>query len=303
MEELGVTNGQDSLVASQLTILYRLDSLSQEVEVRPLSVEEGISTYFGSSSFLNIKEFAPYVLLTSPVEDKSQKLFRLVPGKQGAPLHHTVQQQVWFMPIMLVMFALYGWIYKNFSKLMVQDFKEFFYPNGRENVPSYSVGETSRMKVLLHIISVFSVSIFAYFVLVDFFHYTPRPFGISFLGVLLVFVIYVIFKMLTMRLLCYVFFNRDVLSSVRSYFSTITSTLAMVLFVVSIFAAYAPNVIASTSLYVGLIFCAIAVLLYLYKILSIFFTGMSSLFYLILYLCTLEILPAIVLVLTLVGIV
>jgi len=53
----------------------------------------------------------------------------------------------------------------------------------------------------------------------------------------------------------------------------------------------ATNVAAISSI-VG----AIAVLLYIYKIVSIFFSGLTSIFYLILYLCTLEILPTVVLV-------
>ena len=61
--------------------------------------------------------------------------------------------------------------------------------------------------------------------------------------------------------------------------------------------------IHQAALYVGLGFCVIAVLLYVFRILSIFFKGISSLFYLILYLCTLEILPSIVLVVGLMSVV
>ena len=99
------------------------------------------------------------------------------------------------------------------------------------------------------------------------------------------------------------FFDSKVWNELKQYFLTLTSMLSISLFVVDVIAAYAPNMVANAALYVGLGFCAIAVLLYVFRILSIFFKGISSLFYLILYLCTLEILPSIVLVVGLMSVV
>ncbi len=235
------------------------------------------------------------------VQEKS--LISSIPSKEGEPRKQLVQQQVWFMPLMLLLFVLYGWVTSAYSKVLSQEFKEFFYPKSRNDMFTASMVEVSKMKALMHTLSIFSITIFCYFVLTNLLHHKPSSFGISCLMLLLVFVAYVMFKFLVTRLLCYVFFDGKVWIALKQSFSTLTSMLAIALFVVDVIAAYAPDMMAIVALYVGLGLCVIALLLYVFRILSIFFTGISSLFYLILYLCTLEILPSIVLVAGLMSVV
>lgn len=234
---------------------------------------------------------------------KEKSFTSIIPSKEGEPRKTLIQQQVWFMPLMLLLFFLYGWVTSSFSKVLSQEFKDFFYPKSRNDVYDASMGDVSKMKVLLHSLSILSVTIFCYFVFTGLFHHHSNSFILSSLMLLLIIVLFIAFKLLIGRLMCYVFFDKNVLKNLKRTCSSLFSMLAMTLFCVDIVAAYAPEMIAVIALYVGLGVCIVALLLYLFKILSIFFTGISSIFYLILYLCTLEILPSIILVMGLMSVV
>ena len=250
------------------------------------------------------KYFSEYKISTSEKKNVGEKSFiSIIPAKEGEPRKQLIQQQTWFMPLMFLIAILYGWVMTSYTKTLSQDVKEFFYPNNRNDVMTSEVAEISRMKALMHVLFVFSITIFSYFVLTNLMYHKPSSFGLSAFMILLVFVGYMVFKFLVTRLLCYVFFDSKVWNELKQYFLTLTSMLSISLFVVDVIAAYAPNMVANAALYVGLGFCVIAVLLYVFRILSIFFKGISSLFYLILYLCTLEILPSIVLVVGLMSVV
>lgn len=81
---------------------------------------------------------------------------------------------------------------------------------------------------------------------------------------------------------------------IRSFITTFVVG-GLLLFPIVVGMIYAPPAILMTLTYIGLIIIAIGVLLVLFKAFQFYFTGFSSLCYLFLYLCTLEILPILLL--------
>lgn len=223
-----------------------------------------------------------------------------IPSIEGTPLAETLQQQVWFTPLMFLFFAFYTMSVMRYASVFLRDLKTFFNPTpGR--LHSATVPEVSHVRRLPLYLSVFPLALFAYWVR-DLWGITSNlSIGMLLLYLVAVVSAYILFKIGTIRLLTYIFFDDDVYVKLKLSYDTVLIVLSAVLFVVDIFITYSSY--AEISIYVGFLVCVFAVLLYLLKLFIVFFHGLPSLFYLILYLCTLEILPSAAFCLGLVGIV
>lgn len=223
-----------------------------------------------------------------------------IPSIEGLPKTDTLQQQVWFTPLMFLFFALYAMSVARYSSVFIRDLKTFFNPTpGR--LHSATVPEVAHVRRFPLYLSVFPVALFAYWVR-DYWGFSSElSIGMLLLYLIGVVCVYILFKIGTIRLLTYIFFDEDLHLKLKLSYDTILIFLSAVLFVVDIFITYSS--FPEISIYVGFLVCIFAVLLYLLKLFIVFFSGLSSLFYLILYLCTLEILPSAAFCLGLVGIV
>lgn len=214
-----------------------------------------------------------------------------VPRNEGVHLHHQIQQEVWFVPLMFILFWGFGLVLSARFAYITQALREFFYPKSRSNVFSDRITDEFGFKSAMTVLSFSTITIFCQLVLHNLFHVSGYEGLHGCLSILLALVGYFIFKTLSTLYICTIFFDKSTFSTVRHSYTTLVFALCMTLFPFVVLASFTAPIIANYSLIAGCIICAIAVLLYLYKILSIFFSGLTSIFYLILYLCTLEILP------------
>ena len=217
-----------------------------------------------------------------------------VPSEQGVEKVDTYRQQVWFTPLLIVMTFTLGMLLTRRFKLYIQDVKAFFYmTNLTTNVSDSRMG-LFQFRFMTFSVSALSVTLFCCFILEDMLKYSPESFLFSFLRLLSAVLLYVFVKLLLNRIMCYVFFDRARLESINKHYFTLITFFGFSLFFVVLLIAYGQGIIINIALWIGIILCCLAVIFYLYKIFEFFFTGVSSLFYLILYLCTLEILPTVV---------
>lgn len=107
--------------------------------------------------------------------------------------------------------------------------------------------------------------------------------------VLLLWIKYIIFSLLS-----YIFFNKKQTAPFTSTYFTIIFGLGVVLLPLVAFQTLVALNFVPWLQIMSIIACIIAVLLVLYKIIQIFWLDYYSIFYIILYLCTLEILPILV---------
>lgn len=106
---------------------------------------------------------------------------------------------------------------------------------------------------------------------------------------------FLIFKEGTGRMLAFVFLDKSSFRLMHeSYFNTL-SYLAITLFPILILQIYFPDNLKVYAATGGLILCIIAAILIIIKLFQIFFHKSISFFYILLYLCTLEILPLMIL--------
>lgn len=227
---------------------------------------------------------------------KEKKFLSEIPSLPGIELPASIHQEVWFVPLMLLMFWGFGMVLSSRFSYIVQATREFFYPKNRSNVFSDRITDEFGFKSAMTVLSFSTITLFCHFASTDLLHYHSQYSFHSLWMMLFLFIGYVAFKLLSIFYLCTIFFDKGIFKVVRHSYATICFALCMALFPIVILASFADHAIARYALILGCVFCAITVLLYLHKIVSIFFNGLISIFYLILYLCTLEILPTIVLI-------
>ncbi|MCB9018323.1 MAG: DUF4271 domain-containing protein [Prevotellaceae bacterium] len=217
------------------------------------------------------------------------------PSKDGVPLQVNVQMQMWFTPFVFLMFVLYvvglafsrHTFWREMKGLLLPSFEDAFYGN--------TAKEEFQNKVFLFFLSVINVSLFVYFCFNG-----EGTLSVNYPFVLAMFAVSVLMfyllKILLLRLICFTFFDPKTYIKVERTFLLIRSMSGMCLIPVLLIAAYSPSVLLIPSLYVGVAMYALLEFIYLLKMVSLFFKGTFSIFYLILYLCTVEILPVIALV-------
>lgn len=269
-------------------VVASVDSLIHEVtieEITPYSLEEGMDDYF-TLTMGAINRIKSYARPLYTIEG--------IPSKEGVERVDTFRQQMWFTPLMVVLSFTVGMLLTRRFKLYIQAIKTFFFmTNSSSNFSNTRMG-LFQFQFLTFSVSAISVTLFCSFILEDMLNFVPQSFLLSFVKLLCAVLLYVMVKLILNRIVCYVFFNRTLLDNINKQYLTLITMFGFSLFFVDILVAYGPAIMVQGVLWIGILICCLAVILYLYKIFEIFFTGVTSLFYLILYLCTLEILPTVV---------
>ena len=269
-------------------VVASVDSLIHEVtieEIIPYSLEEGMDDYF-TLTMGAINRIKSYARPLYTIEG--------IPSKEGVERVDTFRQQMWFTPLMVVLSFTVGMLLTRRFKLYIQAIKTFFFmTNSSSNFSNTRMG-LFQFQFLTFSVSEISVTLFCSFILEDMLNFVPQSFLLSFVKLLCAVLLYVMVKLILNRIVCYVFFNRTLLDNINKQYLTLITMFGFSLFFVDILVAYGPAIMVQGVLWIGILICCLAVILYLYKIFEFFFTGVTSLFYLILYLCTLEILPTVV---------
>lgn len=269
-------------------VVASVDSLIHEVtieEIIPYSLEEGMDDYF-TLTMGAINRIKSYARPLYTIEG--------IPSKEGVERVDTFRQQMWFTPLMVVLSFTVGMLLTRRFKLYIQAIKTFFFmTNSSSNFSNTRMG-LFQFQFLTFSVSAISVTLFCSFILEDMLNFVPQSFLLSFVKLLCAVLLYVMVKLILNRIVCYVFFNRTLLDNINKQYLTLITMFGFSLFFVDVLVAYGPAIMVQGVLWIGILICCLAVILYLYKIFEIFFTGVTSLFYLILYLCTLEILPTVV---------
>jgi len=226
------------------------------------------------------------------------------PRIDGTPIHQGIQAEMWFTPLLFLLFLSYGLGIFWKKKMLLYDFKEFFTLFfGSEVFRKDSFADNSEPRILLVISGIINISLFSFFALTRFLGQDTQSFTLTLLLLLTITALYVLFKIVINKLIAYVFFNESLFSGWIKTFYSFILFLGISLIPIVLCLSFGPAEWADSVVYIGLFVCICLSILYIFKITTIFFEGVPSLFYLILYLCTLEILPALIFLRELINIV
>ncbi len=229
--------------------------------------------------------------LTSLVDSVSAPVTEFA-GYAGNSIPETVGSNI-FVPILLLLMVFsYGYVITKGKKIILETINDFFYLKERSSI--FIESGSSQVKLNSNLVFLFVCSLGLFLHTISYDAHLAISFenkGLNLLFFVGIAAVFLIIKWLAFQFLNYIFFGsgaNDIF--IRSYF-TIMFGYALALFPIVIFLIYGPNNFHNFSLILSLIISIIAVLLIFLKTSQIFLQNIVSFFYIILYLCTLEILP------------
>jgi len=215
----------------------------------------------------------------------------------GMPVHEsTTQMDNWMIMVLLILIFISGLVFTYFRKEYFTIVTSFFRREGISKLAEEDHAMHKRTVGLIMIIALFATTLFAYQVL-DYFGILRAflPIIPLFLQVLFLIAGIFGFKILIIRMLGNIFQANAETDMYLTSSMVLSSILGMILMPVNVLIAFSAEPTTSYGLFIGI---ALFTFIYLFSLLSgAFFARRHrelSIFHIFLYLCTLEILPVIV---------
>jgi len=211
-------------------------------------------------------------------------------GFQGIQHPSTPANQGWLFFLLLGLFFLLIFFlirYPTFIKDTVQSFLKSYERGRNMNEEQFNVAPLSMVLFSLGVVSLYAFS---------FFYKPPETFELQSYGYFLVITAaFFVFKWLTIQLIGFVFFDKSTFKLAKFSYFRLFFLLTIILFPLLTLHVYLPNS-SNWSSIVTLFLFIIAFMVLIIKFFQIFSTKFVAFFYIFLYLCTLEILPLILLI-------
>lgn len=213
-------------------------------------------------------------------------------GFQGKPLPETMQSEMLIPILMLGMFFSYVYVLTRGRKMILETIKDFFYLKERSSIFIESGANQVRISMHLLFILISSIGLLMHFYLFDqklVFEFQEKIMNLGLFWFIALAIIGIKYGFI--RLLGYIFLDKNIIGIFnRAYFSVLFA-LGLALYPLLLGLVYAPDALHTVFSVLIILLTLITFVLIFYKTIQIFLDKISSLFYILLYLCTLEILP------------
>ena len=226
------------------------------------------------------------------IADSLKAIAQIPTGHVGIPHPSFPQTESWVFIILLILFFLLVYAVYNSGGMIGETLKTFFQVKERSSIFSKATVNNIRVRLLLIIFSIGVLSLYVYLIIFK----SATPFSIK--TYCYFFVLTAFFfglKSLIFDLIGYVFLPPLSIKMAKESYFNILTILGTALFPILIFLIYIPYNLYQIAESVSLFICIGACILVIIKLFQIFFHKIVASFYILLYLCTLEILPLIVL--------
>lgn len=251
------------------------------------SVEIYIASEADSLKIFNDSLFAAQDTLTADSVQQSIVVEPLQPaGFEGIPRKESFATQSSVTLLLLVQFFFLAFSFQVIVRQTVSFFKSFDFSRQTSIFTSREIIQT----ILLFVFSNLNISLLFYLL----FSGEPTLIWLDLLPILIGFIVLFLFKATVFRFLGYVFFDKILARYwIQSNFVVLV-LFNMLIFPMLVWVIYfrAPD---SYLLYTAIFGAVSALALVIYRLLNIFTTRIYSFFHIILYLCTLEIMPLLLL--------
>lgn len=218
----------------------------------------------------------------------SLRLAKLSRGFEGIPHPSFPESESWVFGTILFLFLMMVVSFLRSSGWFYESVRTFFQIKDRSSIFSKTTINDFQSRFILILFSIGVLSLYSYILLVP----AGKPVEIlQYVFVLGIFLLFYVFKFASIEVLGYVFLEKQTLKiAIEGYFNLLIY-LGMLLFPLLIFQIYFPFWLNDYTVYISLIVCVLVAFLLIFKLFQIFFQKAVTSFYLLLYLCTLEILP------------
>lgn len=216
-----------------------------------------------------------------PVEEPEPK--REIISIDGREMPQTINNMWWYPLSLLVIFIAYVIIIRDRKKAILSELVSFVKPNTDGSIFGFQWLQNSKYKFSLSTLGVITASLYLFLAN----RVAISAIWIFFLAV----TVFVIGKKVMLALLEYIYFEGADVASMSGAFMVMVRQAGMALIPAVLGLSFAPEEYRSFFIYFGIIVIAIAILAFNLKVIVNFLRGITSIFYLILYLCTLEVIP------------
>lgn len=216
-----------------------------------------------------------------PVEEPEPK--REIISIDGKEMPQTINNMWWYPLSLLVIFIAYVIIIRDRKKAILSELISFVKPNTDGSIFGFQWLQNSKYKFFLSTLGVITASLYLFLAN----RVAISAIWIFFLAV----TVFVIGKKVMLALLEYIYFEGADVASMSGAFMVMVRQAGMALIPAVLGLSFAPEEYRSFFIYFGIIVIAIAILAFNLKVIVNFLRGITSIFYLILYLCTLEVIP------------
>ena len=207
---------------------------------------------------------------------------------QGDSFHHYPQHEAWIFIVLLLLFLMfvvsvnssYGWI--------VDSLKSLAKVNIRASIFSQSTTKAYQTKLWFLLFATPVINMYIYLSFYPLVELKLKIFAV----LLAVSIVFLMLKFLITKIFAYTFFSKELFVHSSDFYVNILFFLGMVfypLMLAKIYISHGINEPVYTIL--ALIFLGIAVVFLIIKLFQFFYKGILDSFHIMLYLCTLEILP------------
>lgn len=237
-------------------------------------------------SMTDTLQSAESILITDTV------VVEVLRGFEGVARATHPSSENWVFVVVLVQFILLCFVFARSYGWIIGSVVSFFKVKERESLFSKTtiIDVQSRFILLLFAISVYSF--FVLFLLMPNFSSFNIEVYWKFFAISL---IYLILKYLISIIVGYVFTQPVDMKNARKGYVDAFNLLAVVMYPLLLIRLYAEIIDYQYLSYFALVFVALAILLFIIKLFQIFYQKIATSFYILLYLCTLEIIPFVVL--------
>ncbi len=224
--------------------------------------------------------------------DSLRLAIKIPSGFTGISHPSLPQTETWVFLCLLALFFLFVYSIAQSFGLISDTIKSFFQVKERSSIFSKATVNDSRFRFFLIIFSIGVLSFYAFLIM----HKTSSPFSIKQYGLFLIATtLFFGLKSLVLDLLGYVFLNPTITSMAKEAYFNIMSFWGVALAPILILEVYLVNNYLGITHFLSLIISISVLILIIIKLFQIFFRKILASFYIILYLCTLEFLPYIIL--------
>ncbi len=201
----------------------------------------------------------------------------------GKEKPETVGNMWWYHPILLVLFIAYVIIIRDRKKAILSEWLSFIKPNTDGSIFGFQWLQNSKYKFFLSVLGVITLSLYLFLA-------NSVPISgcwIFFLAV----TVFIVGKKIMLALLEYIYFEGANVASMSQAFMVMVRQAGLMLVPSVLGLSFAPETYRHFFVYLGIFIVGVAILAFNFKVIVNFLRGITSIFYLILYLCTLEVIP------------
>lgn len=226
------------------------------------------------------------LLQEKPTDEKILKLFK------GVVSHSFPINEAWVFIILLIFFILLVFLVYSSDGNFIRNLRNFV----SEKAKSTSIFSVDKLKHrnFSIVLNSFSIGVFSLFIYLLFYSFDKEFNFIDYFFFIITTIGFFLFKIISFKMLGFVFFQKVVTEHIITVYLNLLYVFSIIMYPIIVAYVYLPVFNREVLIVISLLLFLLFVIFLIIKLFQYLFIKTIALFYIILYLCTLEIIPFLV---------